>query len=88
MSKKDAVPSKQVGKPNATGPMPGVKNVPGSIPETKQVTGHSVASAAAKNRGQTARSPQGESGDTSPKTDGGGNAGNSSEALHRKIFGK
>ena len=87
MSKKDATPARQTGKPNATGPMPGVKQH-SEMPETKQVHGRSVTSPAAPNKGQTARSPQGEGGDTSPRTDGGGNAGNSSEALHRKIFGK
>lgn len=75
------------GKPNQTKPMPGVKQH-SSMPETKQIHGRSVSSPAAKNSGQTARSPQGEGGSTSPKTDGGGNSGNSSVDLHRKIFGK
>ena len=75
------------GGANTTKPMPGVGNGK-AMPETKQVAGHSVASAPAPNKGQTSRSPQGEGGSTSAKTDGGGNSGNSSEALHRKIFGK
>lgn len=64
---------------------PAVKNMaPG--PNSRQAHHKSVASPAAPSKGQTARSSQG--GSTSPKTDGGGGMGNSSEALHRKIFGK
>ncbi len=85
MSKKDAVPPRQTGKQNANGPMPGVRQH-STMPDKKSVQG--MPSATARNSGQTARSPQGEGGDTSARTDGGGNSGNSSEALHRKIFGK
>lgn len=55
-------------------------------PQAKQVNYKSVAQAPAPSKGQTARGSQ--SGSTSPKTDGGGGMGNSSDALHRKIFGK
>lgn len=64
---------------------PNVKNsAPG--PMSKQVHVKAASSPPAPNKGQTAGSSQ--SGSTSPKTDSGGGMGNSSEALHRQIFGK
>ena len=83
MSKKDIyTPTSTMGVQHSGHPSVREK-APG--PQVKQVD-YKQAKPGAPSSGQTAKSSQ--SGTTSPQTDGGGGMGNSSEALHRKIFGK